>query len=589
MEQNYHAEELKKSLLRKLVESTTINQEKCSSFLITNDLSRVRVSESMGVSSRGTEESLNAEELSSFLIRKATEEENALSGSEKSRKAIIIHRGYSLLIKLGVEIGQKIEKMRKECEEAMEENLKRDFLDFLNEIQSPDFEKRLDFLLANEAKASQMFWEEELLAKIQRSFSSFESDLKEALSKCKELMGKLLQKKIELKGFMEPLKLKAFWQTQNLIEKTKSKREKGGSKSEDIREFSSGVSMISKRLENDSEFAVVSTEGHLAIINAREDKVVVSQQLDTGETMESFNFVDFSPSGDFVLVGTSKNGFLHAFEANSLELTDKWQNQNGNELKTAKWIDDEHILASFKERGQLLIFKRGHESSIHQIPLSKKETVVCFDISSCKEQIYSGTEETKLVCKFNIQRNESSDVVWEHNGHNSTVAFVRLSNKETHVVSGGNDKKVIVAKAMKGEIIMSFSDFKQNQITGVAWAPNDKFLIASTKRELVLLGMMEKVKKIEMHKKKMKKIDEEEEESQQVLYKIKECDLEQEIGSFDVEWRPENPEESLVVFGKSMDFLFKVRLTNTEHLSRKQLKEMPMKSDRKKSAMKSKF
>lgn len=88
MEQNYHAEELKKSLLRKLVESTTINQEKCSSFLITNDLSRVRVSESMGVSSRGTEESLNAEELSSFLIRKATEEENALSGSEKAERQL---------------------------------------------------------------------------------------------------------------------------------------------------------------------------------------------------------------------------------------------------------------------------------------------------------------------------------------------------------------------------------------------------------------------------------------------------------------------------------------------------------------------
>ncbi len=215
--------------------------------------------------------------------------------------------------------------------------------------------------------------------------------------------------------------------------------------------------------------------------------------------------VEFSPSGNRFLATICDDKELYAFNSSDFKKLEQWTQNEYQYIQKARWIDEDRILAGYKEPGDFLVFQMGKKQPISKISPGglEKSAITDFDFSRDRRFVFGGSNfATKLVFKVAID-GSSNSLKWRHTGHSSWINSVRLSSNERLVLSTGADQKAVLASA-EGTVLATFNQFTNKSVLGCLWCPGDKKAFVLSGNELILLELsqdLKTLKKIEELKK----------------------------------------------------------------------------------------
>lgn len=168
----------------------------------------------------------------------------------------------------------------------------------------------------------------------------------------------------------------------------------------------------------------------------------------------------------------------------------KWTREKCGSINRARWIGNKRIIAVY---GDLVVYELGQKKPVLHIAPNAGSSILDIDISQDGQYAFCGSYDDNLVFKVGIR--ENAPVQWKHKGHSNTVTSVRLSGNQRHVLSGGDDKKAVLASSEDGSILAAFSF--SNDVNGVIWCPGDRRALVCSADELVLLSLGEDDRSLE--------------------------------------------------------------------------------------------
>lgn len=427
----------------------------------------------------------------------AEETHLASSGFEEKQEACL--KAQMVMNQLKNTMKKSARMMKERAFESIRKLLKQRTKEFLSKIDETGFGDRLEKLIVHQAKDTDAaLWNKRLLNGLLESLDKMEETILKTVEKSRQKLRDILDsednrdlhravQRISSNGFS----LKKFRKERSGIHLLANASRKGV-----ICLGSAGIARVN-RANARKAFGVMDINGSLAIFDAGKDKVIQEKSIKVKGDEFSLSSIDFSPSGSRVLAAICLDKALHAFQSDDLEELDSWRNEKAKEINQARWIDEERILAGFEKPGELLLYKVGNKSPLLRI--SPKETMGCairrLDFSSFErnEVICGADKETRLVFKIGIENNKNGEMKWTHKGHSSWISAISVSSNKSFVLSGADDKRVILARVSNGEILSTFSGFSgrgffsHNWISGIVWGPDDSRVLVSSWNELVLL------------------------------------------------------------------------------------------------------
>jgi WD40 repeat protein len=237
------------------------------------------------------------------------------------------------------------------------------------------------------------------------------------------------------------------------------------------------------------DFLTMSGDGSLGLFNGSNGQLAKELRVPVTGKQYIESCVEFSPDGNHFLVTICDDKKLSTFRTNDFQETITWTRSECKSIKKARWMSNSTILAGYHDPGDLVIYSLGDASPV--LKIDPKELVKCtimdFDISRDKRHAICGSGiSTKLVFKVAID-GSSNKLQWRHSGHFSRINSVRLSQNQRQVLSGGNDKRVVLASAEDGSVVCSFDGFTNQSVRGVLWCPGNERALVISVNEVVLL------------------------------------------------------------------------------------------------------
>lgn len=256
------------------------------------------------------------------------------------------------------------------------------------------------------------------------------------------------------------------------------------------------------------KFGVLTSDGLLSIFDSSTERLLLQIKIKTDAWKKGTSYfsMDYSPNGTLFLVTNCLERELLVFNSKTFRLMQKWAKQDAFEIESAKWLDNQSILASFSQPGDLFLFKLGKQTpELHISPSGtlQEASIVHFDVSKNGKEIYCVTGSLdKTVMKLEL-REKTPFVMWERSGEEGNIGEVCLSEDGKMLIEYGDRKRVNLVSTDDGSTLSSFQGFTGYTIKGVLWYPGSHAAFVWTARELVLLGIKQK-----MGRKVLEKVDE---------------------------------------------------------------------------------
>jgi WD40 repeat protein len=211
-----------------------------------------------------------------------------------------------------------------------------------------------------------------------------------------------------------------------------------------------GTGGISRR-PGTMDFLGLSEAGSLFQFKGATGQVSKELQLQVKRSPFWWSCVEFNPSGSHFLTAITYKKELSVFASGKFKKCQKWVREDFEAINRAKWVDDHRILAGFEKPGNLVLYLMGSRSPILQIAPRETKTkgITDVDVSKNGQHAFCGTWNPDLVFKVKIEENGKFE--WRHSGHRSQINSLRLSGNEKFVLSGGFDKKEILASSKNGK------------------------------------------------------------------------------------------------------------------------------------------
>lgn len=485
------------ALYKRLKLCKTRDNKECLAFRLTDKEEQVRMSKndfakyvSMNLPLENSKEPM---EMSQMIVRLAQEEQNQGSFATTLKRSI------------ECSVQELVEKMTRMVFAFQDEasqlisgcfnKKKKNFTGFLQDLNRPDFEKRLDQLVAthiieknenkHKAEAGPGLVEqlEEIIMRTQESINQTINEIRE----------KLMQVSIELNGKENSQK-----RIEDLEIDLKSIKEVPFMKGND--HICWGTRGLSINPSQRDKVAVMNSLGNITLGDMKQGKLLQSIKLEVKSNGSFYNSLLFNQSGE-MLAASIKNDstvFLFKVEGEKLIQTQKLDRKStGDGMNRLQWLNKNELVLGFLNPGVIEVFEVG--SSTPKVTLlpeltrstKKNGCINDFDFCPSKAEIicggFEGSEnQADVIFKMKItQMNEKH--VWKHSRHSGEINTVKLSKCGSFVLSGGNDNQIILARERDGSILKKQGSWFTGGIYSIVLSPCDQFVLVQSENEVVLL------------------------------------------------------------------------------------------------------
>ena len=471
---------------------TTIGGEECTIYRLSQDKTNCRMSKKEMEEYMGDDFLIRKDNLEKFLMRKGLEQLQESQGSTNKGRAINLVKKELSKMDLGVK--EEMGKLDEQTSQAVRGKSDMKVHEFVKGIEQPRLGERLDALLGHLAKGSDRLWAINLLLELLGAIEVAQTEVDRHFKKCKDALAVLLQSQEEEKeeetreaefSLMKELSPEKFlkygvqihsFSKEDPLELKEPKRN---------RSICDGPRGISRK-NGTTEFAALDWKGSLVFFdgvggNKKKEFQVPHEKKDKNY---GYSSVEFSPDGTRLLVSASLDKSLMVLDAGTLEIQQKWINPSAEEIRAARWVDNERILAGYSKPGEMLLFQLKNEAPL--MTFKPEETaggrIYDFDFSADKKCAFVGSDG--LVFKMSIEKSNNS-LQWKH--PSGYVTAVRLSSDQRMVCSCNWRKEVQVNWGVDGTLLSTFKGFSHSDVNGILWSPDDRVLLAWSFNELVLL------------------------------------------------------------------------------------------------------
>ena len=477
---------------------TTIAGEECAIYRISQDKTNCRMSKKEMEEYMGDDFLIRKDNLEKFLMRKGLEQLQESQGS--TNKGRTINLVIKELSQMGLGVKEEMEKLDEQTSQAVRGKADTKVHDFVKAFYQPRLGERLDALLSHLAKGSDKQWAKNLLWELLGAIQAAQKEVDRHFKKCKDALAVLLQSQEEEKqeetreaefSLMKELSPEKFQKKYGVPIHSFSKEDplelKEAERNTGICDGPRGIS----RKNGTTEFAALDEKGSLVFFdgvggNKKKEFQVPHEKKDRDYNWSS---VEFSPDGTRLLVSAQYDKSLMVLDSGTLEIQQKWINSSAIEIRAARWVDNERILAGYDNPGEMLLFQLKNEAPL--MTFKPEETaggqITDFDFSADKKCAFvgSGNNFSGLVFRMSIEKSNNS-LQWKHpSGH--WVTAVRLSSDQRMVCSSDWNGEVKVNSGVDGTLLSTFKGFTSPFVHGILWSPDDRVLLAWSFNELVLL------------------------------------------------------------------------------------------------------
>ena len=197
--------------------------------------------------------------------------------------------------------------------------------------------------------------------------------------------------------------------------------------------------------------------------------------------------LEFSPDGSKFLLTIIVEQSLLVYSSLTMTLVRKWQ-RHAEKIYIGRWIDNKRIVASYGVFGELIVFDVESGSEVFQInpPEIASGLVLTFDLTPNKTHAVGNI--SRLLFKVDISR--SNRVLdWFHNDHKGTIHSIAVSNNGKYVASGTQDEvlEILLTRLEDGAPFSRYNMNLKGDVDCLFWHPSDKWIVAKTKEEILLL------------------------------------------------------------------------------------------------------
>lgn len=233
---------------------------------------------------------------------------------------------------------------------------------------------------------------------------------------------------------------------------------------------------------------LLDNEGCLFAVDVKRRKAL--KKFKTQVKENSGGYLAYSPNNKHFLISSFFEASLFVFDTQSLKVVASWV-ENAWAIGSARWIDDERILAPFGYPGELLVLGIGEDKPISRISLLGMDLDGFWltDVEICKnkrEAVVAGGERL-VIFKINFEFEEQKPI-WCHQQHEDFVEVVKLSNNGELILSSGLDMKLILTRESNGEVVSVLNGFRDS-IRGLSWSPIDDSILFSSEKMLGYLRL----------------------------------------------------------------------------------------------------
>jgi WD40 repeat protein len=170
-----------------------------------------------------------------------------------------------------------------------------------------------------------------------------------------------------------------------------------------------------------------------------------------------------------------------------------WSTPSYKAIMAARWIDNKSILAGYAQPGEMLVFSLGipDPTARYALPQLADCWIKDFDISKTKQFAYCSTHSVaRMVFKMSFILT-NNPVMWRHQKHKDSINTVRLSPDQSYVLSGENNKTLVLTNATTGSVLNIY-DTLSEAVKGIIWFHESRRVLICTFKELVLLKVQGK-------------------------------------------------------------------------------------------------
>lgn len=464
------------------------------------------------------EKKLTKKDLLKLIEKQASEEDSQENGpnqtqDEYSSMQVLVHTAFAFVQSA---IEAQIEELKTEALFSLEEHFEktksplRNLVSFLKNSSNEafmrvsfqpknkegTFQDLLEVFLRSQGAKSRETWKKKTKEKVLVCLSKLEKSTEDAVQKTKEY---LLRNSEEIERENRPKsplgrfdhfvedsdlterKIRRF-DPQNILKMKKMSRDD---------QLCKGIYGIPKLFDKKASnvFGVFSVKGSFGVFQANEDRLIKAGKIIASEGASVHSSLVFSPDSQLFLVSFCTEKTLMVFDAQTMEVTDKWLEKEFRYIMKAKWLSQTRILAAFGYPGALKVYERGQNRAVFGVFLPEFGTGMINDIEVYSKGLFGlccgGSNH--LVMKILIE-NGNDLLEWKHKHHGDTPEVVRVSNNKKMVFSGGSDRKIVAVSESNGEILGKFQDFS-GAVDEIIFSPSDQIIITCSQLEILIVKL----------------------------------------------------------------------------------------------------
>lgn len=526
--------ETQEALLNRLRKTRTQDGRDCALFCLSEKKEEVRMSTESLVkyakSGLPQENTKTHRELCEMIIKLAEEEKNN-SGTLDSQKKL-----EATLDQFFNEVVLQIHKLRDEAKEQISQMNEKTykFSSFLKQISSPDFEEKLDELIAE-----------------------FETEKKRPDAKIQQILEQLNKTQVEInekmKGFREKI------QSYSHIKATMGSLENFLFDHFSIQEaqvlngdICTGVRGIATHFRQREMLLVLMSDGELRVFNSKENKMVQSFKTSMTTSRSFLHSVSFNVSGELVSVSNYFDCTIDIYKVEHGLLTKSTRferSRTGKHIYQAKWYNSTQLLASFSYPGVIEVLEIRSNTPVMTLApenISKGSYIADFCFPSTNGKVIGASFEESLGQTFLFKMDMGYNAKrfnWVHHAHIRPINSVATTSCGLYVLSGGMDDTLILTRESDGVVLKKESSFFSKSILGVIVFPKSSLILVETWKELVLIRLNKDSQNFEK-------------KDQITISQLNEKDF----TSFSVTTNPKRPNEYRIYCGLERGSLFQAAL-----------------------------
>lgn len=488
-----------RSLLRRLKLCETRDHQDCCSFRLSQREEEVRMSLNdviiYGKMNLPEEKVKNPKELAEFIMQMAEEEDN--KGEQGPLQSVL----ELCLDELVEKVKREIARLEKEARELLAQFLcKREkrFLGLLKELDSKDFDLKIDEALASfsrEQEGASREREQEIQETLKRKIQEAQAEIERKLAELRKQMDQALRVPLpKAPSNQKPLlpnfpKLHLDEKSLKQIPKMKMEYQ-----------TCLGTRGISFNPRNPKQVAILDYEGNLHLFDSEKQETIKRIKCEV-KSRDVCNSVSFSPNGEQIQVSACSDSTISIYKTSDLSRIHFWNKKGtGNNIIRAQWLDETQVVASFQSPGVIEVV--GLPKGNTQVKMSPTITegsdglIYDFDVSPSKEELVgagrnkSNGKSQYLVFSMRMS-NGNKQTQWTHQKHTDLVNVVKFSHCGNYVLSGADDKSLILANAKDGSILQQEDKWFSHSILGLIFSPKDQNILVQSWNEFVLIDFKE--------------------------------------------------------------------------------------------------